>query len=305
MAPVDLGETVAAAVRALRPSLDPRHVVDVSAGAGRGAVVADDAQLQLLVTNLVLNASEALGERAGRIAVHVESVVVDAALLAEAHVGSELAPGPAVRLSVSDDGPGIAEDVLGRLFEPYVTTRTAGRGLGLAAVLGVVRGHGGAIRVRSRAGEGTVIEVFLPTSTAVAPAHTWPPPPAVASGGELVLVVDDEPLVRAAVCRVLRSRGFTTLEAPDGAAGVELFRAHASRVAVVLLDLSMPEMDGVEALNQIRAIRPGAPAVIMSGYSEDETAARFVGVGLAPFLAKPFAPDEMVRKLRAAILGRS
>jgi DNA-binding response OmpR family regulator len=120
-----------------------------------------------------------------------------------------------------------------------------------------------------------------------------------------VLGVDAEDLVRAAVCRVLRARGFQTLAAEDGDVGIDLFRANVDRVAVVLLDLSMPGIDGVETLAGIRALRPGTPAVIMSGYSEGEAAARLVGVGLATFVAKPFAPDDLVRSIRGALAPAS
>ncbi len=301
LAPVDPFVAASDAVRALRPSLDARHRVTIARGDDCPAVAADEAQLQQLVTNLILNASEAIGPRAGTIRVTVERVVAPSAMLAEAHLSPELPAGPYACISVSDDGPGLADEVRGRLFEPFVTTRTAGRGLGLAAVLGIVRGHRGAVRVDTDSGRGTTFEVLLPVAASPVAKRSRPPHQARDGEGRLVLVVDDEPMVRAAACRALVSRGFRTLDAEDGISGIEVFRANAERIDAVLLDLSMPNVDGVETLVRIREIRPGTPAVIMSGYSEDETAARFVGVGLATFVAKPFTPDQLVQRLKSAL----
>ncbi len=309
LAPVDVHAAASDAVLALRASLDSRHVVTISRGGDVPAVAADEAQLQQLVTNLILNASEAIGPRPGNVRLRVELATVDRAALASMHLAPDLAPGTHVCLRVTDDGPGLADDVRSQLFEPFVSTRTAGRGLGLPAVLGIVRGHRGAIRVESEPGRGTTFEVFFPVAQGVVRAT---PPRATEAedaedaegSSEVVLVIDDEPMVRTAACRVLESSGFRTLSAHDGASGVALFREHAAAITVVLLDLSMPGMDGVETLVRIRAVRPGTPAVIMSGYAEDEAAARFVGVGLASFLAKPFTPDELLQRLKRAIASR-
>jgi PAS domain S-box-containing protein len=308
MGPVDVLATVTEAIRALRPSLDARHVVELSGATGASdvarapVVLADETQIQQLVKNLILNASEAIGARPGIIGVRVEQAEVDRQTLAEAHLAPDLPQGTYLKLTVTDDGPGFADGVRDRLFEPFVTTRTTGRGLGLPAVLGIVRGHGGAIRVRSAPSSGADVEVFIPIAEAPSTPRSRPPVTTAVGQGQLVLVVDDEDLVRNAVCRILRARGFRTLAAEDGVVGVDLFRTTADRVAVVLVDLSMPRMDGVETLARIRAIRPGIPAVIMSGYSEDEAAARLVGVGFATFVAKPFTAEELVRRIRGALV---
>ena len=194
--------------------------------------------------------------------------------------GQPLAPGRYVLLEVRDDGPGMDAETVDRIFEPFFTTKFTGRGLGLAAVLGVVRGHRGALSVESAPGRGTVFRIlFAPSAQASgleAPAEAVPP-----RRDLTLLLIDDEEAVRDMVGEVLEQEGVSVLRAEDGARGVALFRDQRERVDLVLLDLSMPGLSGEETFRRLREIDPGVPVILSSGYDHDEARGRF-GEALPP-----------------------
>ncbi|MGH7534453.1 MAG: response regulator, partial [Gemmatimonadales bacterium] len=206
-------------------------------------------------------------------------------------------------LEVADTGGGMDSDTLQRIFDPFFSTKYAGRGLGLAAVMGIVDGHHGRIRIRTAVGEGTRFRIYLPTVTAAAEAENRPVKSSNWRGSGLVLVVDDEDSVRDLAQRMLRSLGFQTLAATNGREALGIMARRAGEVAVVLIDLSMPRISGPETVRRLREIRPDLPVILMSGYAESSAIPRLSGADpqVTAFLQKPFLPDDLATALRSVL----
>ncbi len=268
-------------------------------------LLADAGQLQQVVLNLLTNAAEAIGEGDGRITVTAREVGVVAGQLFDHRSGAPLAAGDYLSLEVADTGPGMSAEVQAKIWDPFFTTKFAGRGLGLAAVAGIVQAHDGAVVVDSAVGLGTRMQVLLPVGEGQVVAHQrrlTPIPPQQASwrGQGTVLVVDDEELVREVARLSLEQVGYTVVTAEDGQRGVELLSEHRDQVVSVVLDLTMPRMDGPEAFARMRALVPDLPVIVISGYSRDDANARLGELAVtAGFLQKPFNPAELIGLLHA------
>jgi PAS domain S-box-containing protein len=263
-------------------------------------VLGDVTQFRQVAMNLLLNAAEAIGDRDGTIAVSTGRL--DRARLAPLPGDAELPEGEHVWLEIADDGCGMEPATLARVFDPFFTTKFMGRGLGLAAVQGIVRSHKGAIEVRSEPGKGTTFRVLLPVAAAaVAAAPEAQRQPTGWRGHGLVLLADDEELVRTIAGRVLERLGFEVLTAADGEAAVALFTAHQARVRCTILDLTMPRLDGEEALHAILRLDPKAKVILASGYEEPAVTRRFEGKGLAGFLHKPFRSETLAATLEQVL----
>jgi PAS domain S-box-containing protein len=287
----------------LEVSIPKKVTLALRLAEGLPAVEVDATQIRQIVMNLVTNAADAIGNKEGRIAVTTGTVAADRAYLAQTYLAPDLPEGCYVFLDVSDTGAGMTPEVQKRIFDPFFTTKFAGRGLGLAAVLGIVRAHHGALKVYSEPGKGTTMRLLLPAARRAAePAE---PRPAIPWRGQgLALVVDDEPAVRDVAARLLQELGFDTLPARDGAEAVEIYRREAGRVRLVLLDLTMPLMDGEETFRALRTVNPAATVVLMSGFTQQESMERFAGMGLAAFLQKPFSLEVLRETLRQVFADR-
>jgi signal transduction histidine kinase/CheY-like chemotaxis protein len=268
------------------------------------AIRGDVARIRQVLMNLILNAAEALGTPPRRIAVRTGRAELDAEELARISNPEGAQPGAFVRLQVSDTGVGIDSDRLRRIFEPFHTSKFAGRGLGLSAVLGIIRSTGGALDVESEVGRGTTFSVYFP-STGEPLEATAPAPRGAAADGQppagtgTVIVVDDEAAVRAVATDVLTRMGFTVLTATGGAEAVAAVEKHDRPIAGVLLDLTMPGMDGVATLRALRRIRPGLRAVLMSGYDQRDTLPQLEAMGFSAFVQKPFTPESLAETAAA------
>ncbi len=299
---IDLSELVAETTHLLVASMSKRAKLKFHLADSLPVVRADATQIRQIVMNLVINASEAIGDRDGQVTIQTGELEASSAYLASAFSAPELAPGRYCFVEVSDDGCGMDSNTLARIFDPFFTTKFTGRGLGLAAVLGIVRGHKGTIKVYSEAGKGTTFKILLPgqgmssktVSQIVRPKADW-------TGSGTILVVDDEDSVRAVAIRMVEKLGFNAVPAVDGREGLMRFTEDEGIVAV-LLDLTMPRMDGEETFRELRLIRPAVKVVLMSGFNEQDAINRFTGKGLAGFLQKPFRVDDLREKLRG-ILG--
>ena len=238
--------------------------------------------------NLVINAAEAVGD-AGTITVRTAAVQLDETGIRRMHRGSQVSAGPHVCLEVADSGGGIDPASMGKIFDPFFSTKFAGRGLGLATVLGIVRGHRGGLSVQSEPGRGTTFRIFLPCAEQP-PSDVRPP---AEPSTRTVLLVDDEEDVRAVTMHMLERLGCSVLVAGDGHEGVEVFRAHAPVIDAVLIDLTLPRLSGEGACREIRTIRSDARVILMSGYSEEVASGRLADAGAAAFLRKPFSVTDL------------
>ena len=252
--------------------------------------------------NLVLNAAEAIGEREGRVAVRTSSQYLDENGLRRQFPGRTVMEGYYVVLEVEDTGCGMSAETQARIFEPFFTTKFTGQGLGLAAVGGVVKSHRGAIAVRSTPGEGSVFRIALPAiATRPAPVavkrvadETW-------KGAGMILVVDDDKFICEVAAQILGSFGFNALTAKDGVEGVAAFREHVGELVAVLLDLTMPNMDGFEAHAEMHRMNPAVPVILMSGFSQKLENLPPEAIHPAGVLAKPFGITQLRERLASVL----
>jgi len=241
--------------------------------------------------NLVTNASEAISPEAKHATVSVSTGVMecDHDYLEKLYL-ADLPAGNYVFVEVSDNGCGIDKETQERMFEPFFTTKFTGRGLGLSAVLGIVRGHKGTIKVYSEVGRGTTVKVLFPAGQGTAAQAAAPSAQRVAPQGHgTILLVDDEETVLTTATRILGKAGFAVLTARDGSQALDAFRQHASEVVCVLLDLTMPQMSGEVTFRELRRLQPGVRVILSSGYNEQDVVQRFAGKQLTAFIQKPYS----------------
>jgi PAS domain S-box-containing protein len=269
------------------------------------SVKADQTELRQVVMNLVKNAVESMGDGGGVITITTGTAVCDPATLAETYLGEDLPEGTYVALEVSDTGCGMDANTQARIFDPFFSTKFTGRGLGLPAVLGIVRGIQGALRVDSQRNAGTTIRVLIPglTDDQTLESGATKPPRAEEIRAETILVVDDDDVVRSLTQQMLEEAGFAVLTAADGRQALDLFRQSSDIIDVVVLDMTMPHMDGEVTFGRLRQVRDDVPVIISSGYSTQEAMDRFSGPRPAGFLQKPYRLDDLVAAVRAARSG--
>ncbi|MGE3075334.1 MAG: PAS domain S-box protein [Dehalococcoidia bacterium] len=300
---VDLNSLVQEMTHLLRVSIGKSVELRLHLAQQLPAVKIDATQIRQVAMNLVVNASDAIGEREGVISISTSVVDATAEVLANTYLAPELPAGRYISLEVQDTGGGMEPETLARIFDPFFTTKFTGRGLGLAAVLGIVRGHHGAIHVDSEPGVGTIFKLLLPATSGEAAQQTPVPKPAQWKGEGTVMVVDDEPTVRAVTARALKVFGFNVIEAVDGVEGLELFREHHDEIACVLLDMTMPRMNGEETFMAIKELDPAAHIILMSGYTQQDATDRFSGRGLSGFIQKPYELSSLKAALQRAMEG--
>jgi two-component system, cell cycle sensor histidine kinase and response regulator CckA len=300
-APVNLTALVRDTAALLEVSVAKRAHLELAVAEDLPSVHGDITQLRQIVMNLVINAADAMGERPdGEISVRTYCRELPADFFRQAVQKHDLPAGRYVGLEVSDTGSGMPPQVLARIFEPFFTTKFSGRGLGLAAVLGIVHSHDGALFVESTVGRGTTFRLFFPAGSGEASFSHSPfalPTAGIRLRGT-VLIVDDEEAVRLVAAEALGMLGATPLEAGNGAEALALIDRQGDAIDMVLLDLTMPGMNGEETLRHLRQTHPALRVVIMSGYSEGETMQRCASLGVAGYLSKPFEIGDLIERLR-------
>jgi len=298
---VDLSAAVHETTSLLRASIGRAVRLELQLATGLPIVEGDLTQIRQIIMNLVLNGAEATEGKGGVISVRTGVMDASKAYLASTHLSPELPAGRYVFLEVTDNGRGMSLETQARIFDPFFSTKFTGRGLGLAAVLGIVRGHSGALRVESQEGVGTTFRLLLPASSVAASEPVSPVEPApIWHGRGVALVIDDEPSVRHVATRMLISMGLEVVAASSAGEAVSVLRERPSEFAVILLDLTMPGARGDETFRELRAINGDVPIILMSGYSHQEAATHFEGEELSGFLQKPFRLERLRELVRAA-----
>lgn len=295
--PVDLSALVREMGRLMAAVVSKKAHVTTELRDDLPSIRADATQVRQVVMNLITNASDALGNSTGTIAIRTRRMHATQAWLAGAQVGVDAAEGDYLVVEVSDTGEGMEPDTMLRLFDPFYSTKGPGRGLGLAAVLGIVRGHRGAVRITSTREQGTTVAVLFPVDGGDAD-HIK----SVSAAGErgTVLVVDDDIAALRVAERVMQRDGFRVIKANDGRAALDLYAEHGPSIDLVLLDLTMPELSGWETLRELQLLDPGVTVLLMSGYAQ-EPGANINGA--AGFLAKPYSAAEL-RECVTNLIGR-
>ena len=306
--PLDLSVLAKQLRPVLQTALGARATLEYESPGRLPVVHADGEQLRQAVVNVVTNAAEAISERAGHIRIVTSDETLDEMRLRRCVPGSRAKPGMYACIAVEDDGGGMDEATIARVFDPFFSTKLAGRGLGLAATLGIVHGHSGALELTSARGKGTTLRMYFPAAyeekdRSLATSNTAPGGiPVTARTRVRILVVDDDEHVRALAHRVLERLNYDSIEAKDGLAAIDLLRTDATQVDAVLLDMTMPRMNGEDTLRGIRALAPWLPVILMSGHDEREVTPRLLEHGLGGYLQKPFTVDALA-SMFARVVG--
>jgi signal transduction histidine kinase/ActR/RegA family two-component response regulator len=296
--PLSLNEVITETTHLLQLSISKAITMNYNLHRELPAIEADQTQMRQVIMNLVTNASEAIGDKNGMITISTGAMECDRRYLSETFSDHELPEGLYVYVEVADTGNGIKREDLKKIFAPFYTTKLTGRGLGLAALPGIIRGHKGAIKVYSEVGRGTSFKIIFPSSDkpaleAIRDAH----PEKEMKGFGKIVIIDDEESVRTVIRRALEKVGFLVLTAQDGREGLQLLQAHAD-ARLVFLDLTMPHMSGEEVLRRLRRIRSELPIILTSGYNEQELSSRFAAKGLAEFMQKPVRLKVLYEKVQ-------
>ncbi len=302
MQQLDFNQVIDSMSELIKAPLNRKTNLEFNLAQNLPKIEADENQLRQLILNLIVNAAEAVGENEGFIKLTTQLVKADYNYLAKTLKRPDLQVGNYVLFEVTDSGSGMDEETLAKIFDPFFTTKFTGRGLGLSAVQGIVRGHKGTLHIESEVNKGTVFKVLLPCaniSDATSPNNL--------SNGDRpkddsrILIVDDDELLCKVTSRMLQKMGFSVLVASDGRAGVELYSENLNEIDCILLDLTMPNMNGEEALRRIRALKSTVRVVLMSGYDEKEAISRFGNNGAIDFLQKPYNSKELHEKIKKAL----
>jgi two-component system cell cycle sensor histidine kinase/response regulator CckA len=304
--PLSINEIVREMARLLAASVTKKAALRYSLAENLPAVEVDAAQVRQIIMNLIINASEAIGEDSGIITVATGTRECDKSYLRSTYLSDDLPEGRYVYLDVTDTGCGMDEQTRNIIFDPFFTTKFTGRGLGLAAVLGIVRGHQGAIRIKSEPGCGSAFRILFPCSEKAGITACEPVVSMSEFRGEgTVLMVDDEELVRDLGVNTLSKAGFSVLTAANGQEALNIIRERSQDIQLVVLDMTMPLLSGRETFEEILRLKKNMQVILSSGYSEEEAISRFEGNGLAGFLQKPYKPLQLIEKVNQVMEKKS
>mgnify|MGYP001496437662 CR=1 FL=1 len=299
----DINDLLQEMLHILQVSISKKAVLRLNLTRPLPAVEADATQIRQVIMNLVINASEAIGDKSGVIAITTGCMDCDKSYLKDVWLDENITDGLYLFIEITDTGCGMSKETLAKLFDPFFTTKFTGRGLGMAAVLGIVRGHKGAVKVYSEPGKGSSFKILLPASGKPAEIFNHDTCNDSWKGSGTVLLVDDEETVRGIGSEMLKDMGFDVVTANDGREAIDIYRSR-SDLSFVILDLTMPHMDGEQCFRELRVLNPEVQVIMSSGFSELEVTQKFVGKGLAGFIQKPYKLSELREGISALVLDR-
>ncbi len=306
---IDLNRLVSEMTQLLEAAISKLARLEHEPSVDLPAVEGAATQIRQIVMNLIMNASDALGGKKGRITVRTGTVSADREYLDATYLNKDLPPGSYVYVEVADTGCGMDEATKKKLFDPFFTTKSSGRGLGMAAVKGILRSHKGALKLVTQLGEGTTFRILFPASDMPLPgaaaaevSESGVAPTAPRRGGAAtVLIVDDDITIRAVTTIALEGAGYLVITAEDGREAIDQYRRHKDEIAAVLLDLNMPELSGDEAFRELQRLGVEVPVIISSGSAEEEVLELIPG--LAGFIQKPYKAEALIAKMRQVLHG--
>ena len=302
---VNVGELVDEMVNMLKTTINQNVVIIHDRPADVSIINGDASQIRQIVMNLIINASDAIGEAHGEILVSLANTVIKAGQLYKDHLGKAMSPGNYVCLEVTDNGCGMDEETKQRIFEPFYSTKFAGRGLGMSATLGIISAHQGALQLSSQLSKGTSIKVYLPlqvsgpseedhSHTHVASSMPW-------QCDGTILLVEDEGQIKLVAKAMLEELGFTVIEASNGKEALELYQKNPVGITLVLSDIGMPLMDGYELIRELKIINPDLPIIVSSGFGDTVVTSRIAQENIAGLISKPYRFDQLQDVLRGVV----
>jgi len=292
---IDLGELVSEMVHFFKASITKKAILNLNLEKNLPRMEGDSTQIRQILMNLITNASEAIGEKSGVITISTGALECTKEYLQELFYYNELNCGYYVYLEVSDTGCGMEKSTIDKIFEPFYTTKFTGRGLGMAAVLGIIKSHKGAIRIYSEIGKGSTFKVLFPVSEREGKnlkKESKINLPRKHIDGK-ILIVDDEETVRTVGKMMLETLGFSAITASNGEEALKIIECKNAEIELIILDMTMPHMDGEETFREIRKVMPEVRVIMTSGYTEQDIFPRFAGKKLAGFIQKPFTLNQL------------
>ena len=293
-------------VHKMQATIRPCVVIKTNFSPNTSPIVADASQIRQAVMSLITNASEAIGKEQGEIYVSLSNVTIKTGKTVKDHFGEIIPAGTYLCLEVTDTGCGMDKETRRRIFEPFYTTKFAGRGLGMSALLGILRAHKGAIQLLSQPEKGSTFKVYLPIQISEPDGdgslhHAVTP--VLWQGSGTILLVEDEEQIRKILKIILNKFGFTVLEAANGRKALELYELNARDIKLVLTDIGMPVMSGHELIHELKLINPDLPIIISSGFGDTVVTTELVMENIAGLITKPYNPDQLQQVLKRVMYG--
>jgi PAS domain S-box-containing protein len=301
---VNMRDIVGELTRMLKATINQNVVINTRLPSDIPWITGDASQLRQVAMNLIINASEAIGEEQGVINVSLACTEIKAGQSAKDHNGQIIPAGQYLCLEVADSGCGMSDEIRQRIFEPFYTTKFTGRGLGMSALLGIIRAHKGALQLESRPGQGTTFKVYLPVKIGAAGEELsqqetlsdW-------KGSGTILLVEDEPQIRMFARELMQGLGFSVIEAANGKEALELYQQNSADITLVVADMGMPVMDGYEMFRELKKLDPKLPIIISSGFGESDIGSKIPGEAIAGMINKPYNLEHLREVLKGVVEG--